>query len=176
MKEEWKRIKGFDNYYISNLGNVKNNTGDLIALELSSPGYYRVHLSKLGKAKHYSVHRLVAESFLVKPRGCNVVNHKDGCKTNNTLTNLEWCTHSTNLRHAYDSGLRIGNFGRKNGQAKLSENDVIEIRKRYVKRSKTHNANTLSKQFNVSPRLILAIVNGERWSWLKEELFREDKK
>ena len=134
MKEEWRKIKGFDNYYISNLGNVRNHKGHVLTPELSSVGYYRVHLSKSGKAKHYSVHRLVADAFLGERKGCNIVNHKDGCKTNNISTNLEWCTHSSNLQHAYDFGLRIGNFGDKNGQTKLSIEDVKEIRTTHKKR------------------------------------------
>ena len=66
-------------------------------------GYPRVSLCKDGKIKNIHVHRLVASLFCVKPEGCTVVNHKDLDRTNNKASNLEWCTQSHNVSHAYDN-------------------------------------------------------------------------
>jgi len=62
-------------------------------------GYRKVNLSNGSKNKTIAVHRLVAETFLTKPRGSNVVNHIDGDKSNNKLSNLEWTTHRGNSQH-----------------------------------------------------------------------------
>lgn len=166
MNEEWREISGLSGYYVSSLGNVRNNKGEQMSKELSNAGYYRVHLCKGGVAKHYSIHRLVAEAFVDRRSCCPIVNHKDGCKTNNTATNLEWCSHSSNLQHAYDSGLRTGNFGNKNGQCKLSVDDVRDIRKLYKKRSRDFGSPALALKFGVNKRTILDVVRCKNWNWV----------
>jgi hypothetical protein len=77
-------------------------------------GYYSTGLSNGGKTKTVLVHRIVAEAFLPNPQGFRCVNHKDGNKLNNNLDNLEWCSHSQNEIHAYETGLKKGAwFGRR---------------------------------------------------------------
>lgn len=71
-----------------------------------SKGYRRVLLSKNGVKKHFLVHRLIAETFIPKADDRNYVNHKDGNKLNNCVSNLEWCTRSENQIHAYKKGLQ----------------------------------------------------------------------
>ena len=63
-------------------------------------GYLIVGLNFGGKRKNYYVHRLVAEAFCYKPQGCDVVNHIDYNKCNNTAKNLEWCTQKSNILHS----------------------------------------------------------------------------
>lgn len=161
--ERWKQINEYENYFVSNLGNVKNSRGRHLKTELSNTGYYRVHLSKHGKARHIAVHRLVASAFLDNPNNLKLVNHKDGNKLNNTLENLEWVTYSQNLQHAYDSKLRIGNLGERNGGVKLTKLEVIEIRKLYKKQSKEYGSYALARKFNVCSKTILNIVKREHW-------------
>lgn len=101
--EHWRDIKGFEGLYqVSNLGQVKslnyNRTGKeqvLVGLK-TKVGYPMVGLCKDGKVKLCLVHRLVAEAFIPNPDGLPCVNHKDECKTNNVVSNLEWCTRSYN--------------------------------------------------------------------------------
>lgn len=72
---------------------------------LSANGYLRVYIRVDGKRKDFFIHRLVAEHFLPNPNSFTDVNHIDGDKTNNKVTNLEWCTHSHNVKHAFSKGL-----------------------------------------------------------------------
>ena len=64
-----------------------------------------VSSSKSTVAHNITIHKLVAEAFIEKPDGAECVNHIDGCKTNNRVSNLEWCTLAENNQHAFDTGL-----------------------------------------------------------------------
>ena len=116
MTEEiWRPIKDFPGYEVSNLGNVRsfyNNRygikSDFRILKGSvdkSTGYLKVSLWKNGKGATKSVHRLVADAFLDKCESKNDVNHIDGNKLNNCISNLEFATRNENMKHAYSTGL-----------------------------------------------------------------------
>lgn len=96
--EEWieTKIKG---YSVSNKGRCKSKRGILKPEEHTS-GYFRIAFSKYGR---FYVHRLVAEYFLPKEEGKDIVNHKDGNKRNNQVENLEWVSSSENLVHYYNN-------------------------------------------------------------------------
>lgn len=130
MKEIWKDVKGFEGYYmVSNLGNVKSiNYGRYygernIKQRKHKTGYVFVSLCHDGKMLNKLVHRLVAESFMTNTDQKPCVNHIDGNKENNVVTNLEWVTRSENTLHAIDHGLRAasnmqGRTGIKNPLSK----------------------------------------------------------
>jgi hypothetical protein len=104
MKEIWKTIEGFSRYKVSSQGNVKNNkTGRILKPSFTNKGYLMVSLSKDSKVKRFLLHRLVALHFLPDKNEC--VNHKDGNKLNNCVSNLEWTTNLQNQKHAWDTGL-----------------------------------------------------------------------
>lgn len=119
MREIFKQIKGFGNYEISNLGNIRDiHTKERIETNIDKlnpdddyKGYEYVGLrsdyGKHNKIQNY-VHILVAETFLEKPDDYNtkryVVNHKDSNKLNNCVSNLEWVTYSQNSFHGYRYG------------------------------------------------------------------------
>ena len=102
IKEYWKPVVGYEGLYmVSNRGRVKsmnyNHSGkERIMKQKIQGGYYSVNLSKNGIIKTYLVHRLVAEAFLDNPNNYKEVNHKDECKANNVVTNLEWCDRGYN--------------------------------------------------------------------------------
>ena len=103
MEEEWKDIPEYEGLYqVSNLGRVKSlcyqgKKRDMtLKAGVLSKGYLGVVLSKDGVRKNRSIHRLVAEAFIPNPCGLPCINHKDECKTNNTVTNLEWCDYKYN--------------------------------------------------------------------------------
>lgn len=104
MKEIWKEIESDKNYMISNKGSVySKRTGKILSGEVTKKGYIRVALTN---HKRYLVHVLVAKAFLPNPENKPQVNHIDGNKSNNNVSNLEWNTQSENMKHAYKTGLQ----------------------------------------------------------------------
>ena len=99
--EEWKVIEKATNYEVSSYGQVRNKNTNKILNQTLINGYYSVGLRANNKTMTSFLHRLVAIEFLVCPDNTFVVNHKDGCKTNNNLENLEWISQSENGKHAY---------------------------------------------------------------------------
>lgn len=108
------------------------------------------------------VHRLVAKAFLEKPDGKDFVNHIDGVKQNNNASNLEWCTRSENMKHAYRHGLK-SQSGTKNSRAKLDESEVEYIRDNYKRGDAQNGATALSKKYRVSRQTICAVFYGQNW-------------
>lgn len=109
MQELFKDIKGYEGLYqISNLGNVKSFKPVSNGRNLKPvyrKGYATITLRKNGVSKIHRIHRLLAEAFIPNPKNLAEVNHIDGNKLNNNLSNLEWCTHLENMRHAFNTGL-----------------------------------------------------------------------
>ena len=106
---KFMEINGYDErYLISSTGKVWANpnhmhNGQWLKASLKK-GYCFVCLCKDGTIKQYTIHRLVAEHFIPNPMLLPQVNHKDGNKLNNNISNLEWCTASHNKKHSWDIG------------------------------------------------------------------------
>lgn len=119
-------ITDFENYLITSDGEVINKkTGRKLKSDLNNCGYKRVTLSKEGKTKRFFVHRLVALHYLPNPSGSDVVNHKNGDKTDNQVDNLEWCSPSKNRIHAFETGLCKS--GQEHHNSKVTDSDVTEV-------------------------------------------------
>lgn len=101
MEEIWALIDDYDNYQVSNMGNVMNtNTGKTLKGQSNSRGYLFVSLyDKNHKCKQIMIHRLVAKAFIPNPYNLPQVNHINECKTDNRLENLEWCTCQQNINY-----------------------------------------------------------------------------
>ena len=140
--EEIKDIVGYEGFYkITSFGRVFNVArwvnsgirgsvfikGKFLAPIYNEAGYITTRLSVNGKVKSFRVHRLVAETFIPNPCNKPQINHKNGIKDDNRVENLEWCTRSENIYHAYREGLTCAK-GEGNGQAKLTNEQVLEIR------------------------------------------------
>lgn len=114
--ETWKPVRGFEGLYeVSNYGRVKSlakfrkTKSGYVTKDKILNGYYKneypiVCLRKDNKRFEHYIHRLVAIAFLGY-KGNMEVNHIDGCRTNNFIMNLEWTSHSGNIKHAYNTGL-----------------------------------------------------------------------
>lgn len=156
-------IPGYEKYSINEFGQVKNiKTGRILKEDIRA-GYPSITLSKDNKQKRFVVHRLVATVFIPNRESKPVVNHIDGDKKNNHYLNLEWCSHSHNHKHAYDSGLKSAT-GSNNGQSKLTEKDIpviFEMRRTGMKHK------DIGSKFGVSRSIIGAILQGKRWSHVK---------
>ena len=116
---QWREVAGYEGLYlVSDDGQIfalprivnKGETeyvreGKILSPNLRGRGdltYYFVRLTKDGESKTHAVHRLVAEAFLEKPDGCNVVNHKDRNTNNNCVDNLEWCNQQYNNEYSHN--------------------------------------------------------------------------
>lgn len=162
--EIWKEITDFPIYEVSNTGKlrmkdhyvkmfrgykrlVKNH---IIKTQLNNAGYEIAHLHYNGKKRNTTIHRLVAETFIVNPNNYPEVNHKDENKLNNSVDNLEWCTHEYNVNY----GTRNENISKRK---KNSFQDIVEVETTIMKKKVFVNDimfNTLieaAEHFNVSP-------------------------
>ena len=98
----FEEIAGFDGMYlINNVGDVYSKKVGRFLKGNMRKGYRGV---KLGDT-WYSVHRLVAQTFIPNPNNLPQVNHKNGNKLDNSVNNLEWCSLSYNIKHAYENNL-----------------------------------------------------------------------
>jgi hypothetical protein len=156
-------IEGYENYAVDEQGNVfslpkKTRKGiRILKSNISKNGYPMLDLCKNGSIKRFLVHRLIAKTLLPNPNNKEQVNHKNGNKLDNRLENLEWNTRSENQKHAIQIGLRTTN-GEKNSQSKVTEKDVLYIRKSKDKGS------ILAKKFNISHSTICDIRKGRSWT------------
>lgn len=190
--EIWKDVKGYEGYYqVSNYGNAKSIDryvnhpsggfrfckGIILKQKPDKDGYLSVNLKKKQIGSTRKIHRLVCEMFLDNPKSKPEVNHINGIKFDNRLSNLEWCTKSENRQHAYDAGLQNGlsRRGSKNNFAKLSKDQVLKIREDYsgdargLSKDKIETMITqkdLAKKYNVSSSCISFILKNKSWAWL----------
>ena len=111
-QEQWKPIQEFNGEYeVSNLGRVRSMkryqgmVGRIMPQTIQRKGYYAVTFWMNNKAYCRKVHRLVIEAFTPNPDSLPCINHIDGNKLNNHVSNLEWCTYQANMQHAVRTGL-----------------------------------------------------------------------
>lgn len=176
--EIWKDIRGMEGFYqVSNLGRIKaleriiqrKNRGLLKIKEhfvkgsKDTKGYLQLDANINGKRVIKFIHRLVAEAFIENPFNYPQVNHKDGNKENNNVANLEWVTVEENIHHAWANQLNKPLQGEKHGNHKLTDEQVIYIKKHYKKLDKEYGAKALAVKFGVTKTPILLIAKGKAW-------------
>lgn len=169
--QEWKYVEGTCNVYVSNDGIVSHrwDYGDCddktcIKCEcrrgsfdytprVNNCGYGRIRFKIYGKFSERLIHRLVAMAFIPNPNNKPQVNHKDGDKTNNNVSNLEWVTSKENMQHASQTGLltSVGKGGRV-----LSEESIKEIKENY--RGEWGQQKRMSEEYGVSPNVIRYVI------------------
>jgi hypothetical protein len=147
-KELWKPMFGYEEYCeTSTLGRIKvlkrtcidkrdkqkTIKEKILTLGYYSNGYEQFSLSVDNVRYTGIVHRLIAKTFIPNPENYPVVNHKNGVRDDNRVENLEWCTQSYNSKHAFkELGREIRDMkGENNARTKLTEKEVIAIKKEY---------------------------------------------
>lgn len=137
LTEWWMPIKNFEGFYeVSNTGKVRSLDryvkykssglklikGKVLKQGLAKSGYYTVSLLKNSIQKTFTIHRLVSKAFIPNPRNLAYVNHKDEVKTNNDISNLEWCTPKYN--NAYSG---IGGHNKKKVYQFNKNREIINV-------------------------------------------------
>lgn len=147
-------VKNYEGFYkIDRYGNVyslKRNCR-IMKQQKTKSGYYRIGLSKNGKLNHYFVHRLVAEAFIPNPDGLMEINHKNECKTDNRVENLEWCDRLYNVR--YGTGIA------RNAKSRIGVKFTEERKKNISKSCKGRKPPVLTEE----GRLKCSISAKKRW-------------
>lgn len=141
---------------------TNRGSGKINKIKVRVRDYKTIALFKDGKHHYFYIHQLVARAYIPNPNGYKMINHKDGNKTNNTVENLEWCTHKQNMEHAYVNGFTTR--GTSNTQTKLTEEQVRAIRKEY--NPPKISSTVLGRKYGVSGAAVLLVVRRKNWAWV----------
>jgi NUMOD4 motif/HNH endonuclease len=167
MPENWKPIPGYTNYDASDLGKIKivhpgvhiSMAGKILKPTVIGNGYLSVALRESGVRRRLLLHRLIMLTFVGSPETYGIgrieVNHINGDKTDNRLSNLEYMTPHENKLHAY----RV--LGIRHSQAKLTIEEVKEIRVLYA--SGQYTQTELGRMFNIDQTTVHQIVRRKTW-------------
>ena len=170
MEELWKDVVGYEGLYIvSNIGNImslgngnsNSSTRKLLKQQTRVQTYLGVSFNKDGKRNVFQSHRIVALSFIPNPNNYSEINHINGIKFDNRVENLEWCSHSQNIQHAYDTKLLIPSRGDLQKLSKLTNENVVQIRELS---NKGVSKNELADKFHVAKCTICRVVNRATWN------------
>lgn len=161
MNEIWKTVTGHEEYQVSSLGNVRKIYPKIIPIKPKrhTCGYLQLN-AHLGKRKYKNIyiHRLVASLFIRELKHKECVNHKNGIKTDNSISNLEIVSYSENIKHAISTKL----IKRSNhGSNLLTKDDVLTIR--FFSSRKTNSI--LAKIYNRHSSNIIEIASGRSYSF-----------
>lgn len=151
---QWKQHPDIERIEVSDEGQVRNSLTKHVYIQHVNRGYKRVTLSIKGKNKHFRVHRLVSQVFIKNPDNLPQVNHINGNKLDNNVTNLEWVTAKDNMRHAYFIGLRYEG---------LTNEQKDFIREHYKPRDSKYGGRPLAKLFNVSEKVVYRFVHNHMY-------------
>ena len=160
--EEFRDIKDFENYQVSNLGRIysKKRRSCLKVKRLAGRGYYQVRLSKNGRYYYKNLHRLIAETFISNPNNYKTVNHINGNKLDNRLSNLEWADDCEQQHEACLLGLK------PTTKHILTEKEIIEVYEMY---SKGTSIKEIAELYDTRIQQICKLVKGQR----HQKLFRQ---
>lgn len=169
--EVWRPISEYPNYEVSNFGRVRSinhidklnrvREGKILKPCFDSNGnYLHVNLRKDGKQKSTNVHRLVAITFIPNPNNYTDINHIDRDKTNNCVSNLEWCTRKYNNEYS-NTGFK---GGEENPSSKITKEVATFIRENHIPNDPNFGTTALSKRFGISLSEVSAIAHRKRWA------------
>lgn len=180
--EEWRSIPEFEGYQVSSLGRVKSTDrfcgdrpgvtkGKILKPFRNKRGYLEVNLYKNSKSTAKIIHRLAAKAFISNDFNKPQVNHIDGNKLNNKISNLEWMSNSENQLHAYSLGLQPSRAGENNIKAKITNKNVTELKVLY---NSGKTIIDISKMMNINVSIIRNIIYGRTWKTNTIEIIKRD--
>lgn len=162
-REIWKVVEGYKKYSVSNLGNMRYGERLLrkrLNLRYGKHGRFTISMYRpLKGVKTFKIAFLVAQAFIGKRPDGLQINHIDGDRTNDRVSNLEYVTCKENIRHAIRLGLRPN--GENMPFAKLKEEDVRHILNTYS--GKPCEVNNFGKRYGVNPSTISNILHRRKW-------------
>jgi transposase len=148
---------------IASSANREKSQPRILCPLIINSGYKTVHVEVEGKGKRFTVHKLVALTFIQNPHGYSCIDHLDSDKLNNCADNLEWVTQKENIRRCIEKGRFPSKKGELGSKAKLTEDQVKEI---YQRMSRGESTANLANEFGVKYNAIKAIYSGVNWSHL----------
>jgi len=152
---------GKTKYSVTKSGKIiNNNTGRVLKLHNNGNGYSKVTLTVMGVQIQKNVHRLVAMHYVDNPENKKQVNHKNGIKSDNRASNLEWVTNSENQIHAHKTGLKSNGINLWN--AKFNNNDIKKI----FELDKTTKRKDIALEMKCCKSTISDILNGKRYKYI----------
>lgn len=167
MREIWRDIRDYEGQYqISNFGRCKSlarknwngygywYSNETYLKERPVRGYLNYQLRKHSKLKSIGIHQLVARAFIPNPLNLTEVNHIDGNKHNNHISNLEWCTHAENMKHAGKNNLMRKGINHPN--TKATPEIIEEIYTKYM--SGLYTQKQLENEYKISRGRISVII------------------
>lgn len=187
--EIWKDVEGYEgSYQVSSFGRVRGvdrlisyiarggtpavrlQRGKVLKTSVGTSGYETYHMYDVERDRQtLMVHRIVAKTFIPLVAGNDFVNHKDGDKLNNHISNLEWVTKSENTLHAIDTGLLLKR-GEDSNLSKLTEVEVTEILSlRKYGRGK-YTCRQIAARYKISTEYASEIARSDKWLTLKNNL------
>ena len=158
---EWKPIKGFDGYFINELGEVKSTRTykgtkeKILKSHKNQQGYLVYTLMRFGKPCLKPLHRLLMETFKPNKEKLPCINHIDGNILNNSLDNLEWCTYGHNEKEAYRLGVK---------QSRIKPKQVVQLTKNYEIENIFDSLQQIEKTLGYSSGNIAQVCNKKRIS------------
>jgi len=160
----------YTKYFVTSNGKVISNNGKklrILKLSETKTNYWIAHLSFGKKTKDYLIHRLVAEAFIPNPEDKPQVNHKDGDKSNNDISNLEWNTAKENMQHSYRTGLHKIGFGEESNNPKITEKTARKICKLLEENELT--LDQIAAKCNTTRIIVTNIKHKDTWTWLSKD-------
>lgn len=157
--EEWCTIESVPNYEVSSFGNFRRKDGKPIKQWKTNWGYMQ---TQFNTTKKQNCHRLVATCFCPNPNNYPFVNHKNSIKHDNRASNLEWCTQSQNLKHAFKFGFKSID-GERHPSAKFTDSKVSLVR--HMK-STGIKSSEIAKELGIDVKSVYYIVSRQTWKHL----------
>lgn len=174
MKEIWMPvIEAESDYEVSNIGRFRGKgrfvnypkwkrfvDGKIRKISINVNNYHTVSIKLKGKEKTLFIHKEVAKAFIPNPENKKEVNHKDGDKNNNCVSNLEWVTRHENIEHAFRNKLIVPAVGENQSNTVLT-NDVV----RYIMSQNEKGARELARELNIKSHTTISAVRlGKTWN------------